>query len=253
MCGVDGSIRTSTLAQLKRLDPAFNSVPGEVDAAGPDPTEYVLRGQGPDDPDPQIPELPEVLETFRTVPLNLELKAPGFEADLSLMLRDYGRGDDVIVVSFSDSRVSKFRVAQPTIGDVALPPEIGPPHPMTGVRWTDDRGPVTVNRARPYPIGLFWIASRFGAALENKVHVAMQMPDRKYGVHFSDRRLVAAAHKRELAVHVWTVDNVDRMNTAIDDGVDGIMTDRPFGAGRRALRARRRLDAVDVGPRPEGG
>lgn len=28
-------------------------------------------------------------------------------------------------------------------------------------------------------------------------------------------------------MHVWTVDDANKMNAAIDDDVDGIMTDRP--------------------------
>jgi glycerophosphoryl diester phosphodiesterase len=40
-----------------------------------------------------------------------------------------------------------------------------------------------------------------------------------------DRRFVTAAHERGLQVHVWTVNDADRMAALLDLGVDGIMTD----------------------------
>ncbi len=46
-------------------------------------------------------------------------------------------------------------------------------------------------------------------------------------VRITDRKLVAAAHKRGLAVHVWTLNTEDEFDAALDAGADGIFTDRP--------------------------
>lgn len=40
-------------------------------------------------------------------------------------------------------------------------------------------------------------------------------------------RVLAAARRHGIAVHVWTIDEPAEMRRLLDMGVDGIMTDRP--------------------------
>jgi glycerophosphoryl diester phosphodiesterase len=42
-----------------------------------------------------------------------------------------------------------------------------------------------------------------------------------------DEHFVNRAQAADLEVHVWTIDDVDRMHELLDLGVDGLMTDRP--------------------------
>jgi glycerophosphoryl diester phosphodiesterase len=42
-----------------------------------------------------------------------------------------------------------------------------------------------------------------------------------------DERFVSAAHARDLAVHVWTIDELPEIRRLRALGVDGIMSDRP--------------------------
>jgi glycerophosphoryl diester phosphodiesterase len=86
----------------------------------------------------------------------------------------------------------------------------------------------------------FWLASRLrhSPRLGNG-HVAIQVPLRLDQVKFvkripllrrlriADRRLVDAAHRRGVAVHVWTLNDEASMRTALQVDVDGIFTDRP--------------------------
>jgi glycerophosphoryl diester phosphodiesterase len=55
----------------------------------------------------------------------------------------------------------------------------------------------------------------------------VQVPERVRGVTLTDAALVRAAHRADLQVHVWTVDDSAAMRRLLDLGVDGIMTDRP--------------------------
>jgi len=56
---------------------------------------------------------------------------------------------------------------------------------------------------------------------------ALQIPDRLGGEIIATAGLIAAAHGRNLKVHVWTVNDVARMQELIHLGVDGIISDRP--------------------------
>ena len=53
------------------------------------------------------------------------------------------------------------------------------------------------------------------------------MPESYHGVPVVTRRFVAAAHTAGLEVHVWTVDDPERMRYLADLNVDAIMTDVP--------------------------
>jgi glycerophosphoryl diester phosphodiesterase len=50
---------------------------------------------------------------------------------------------------------------------------------------------------------------------------------RQAGLTVVDARFLRAARAKEVAVHVWTVDEASEMRRLIALGVDGIMTDRP--------------------------
>ena len=56
---------------------------------------------------------------------------------------------------------------------------------------------------------------------------ALQMPEHHGGMRVLSPRLVREAHALNMAVHVWTVDEIDDMRRLLDWGVDGIVTDRP--------------------------
>lgn len=56
---------------------------------------------------------------------------------------------------------------------------------------------------------------------------ALQIPDYWEGEQVLTEPLVSVARRRNMPVHVWTVDDVEDMRRYLDWGVDGIVTDRP--------------------------
>jgi len=56
---------------------------------------------------------------------------------------------------------------------------------------------------------------------------ALQIPESYFGVPVLTRRFLREAHRRNLPIHVWTVDDPADMRRLLSLGVDGIQTDRP--------------------------
>lgn len=56
---------------------------------------------------------------------------------------------------------------------------------------------------------------------------ALQIPETWKGHRVLTPRLVREAHRRNIPVHVWTVDDPDDMRRLLDWGVDAIQSDRP--------------------------
>ena len=54
----------------------------------------------------------------------------------------------------------------------------------------------------------------------------MQIPERHGALRVLSPRLIDAAHRHGVEVHVWTVNDPERMTELVQAGVDGIITDR---------------------------
>jgi glycerophosphoryl diester phosphodiesterase len=55
----------------------------------------------------------------------------------------------------------------------------------------------------------------------------LQIPEYYGRRRIIDRRFVKAAHRKGLAVHVWTVNERADMKRLLEMGVDGLITDYP--------------------------
>ena len=56
---------------------------------------------------------------------------------------------------------------------------------------------------------------------------ALQVPENVGYLNIVSKDFVETAHRLNLKVHVWTINNTDDMQRLTEMGVDGIMTDYP--------------------------
>ncbi|MFF7936217.1 glycerophosphoryl diester phosphodiesterase [Streptomyces sp. SAI-126] len=145
-----------------------------------------------------VPLFEELLEAFPEARWNVDVKAePALQPLLDLVERT-GSWDRICVGSFSEARVMRAQR-------------------LAGPRLATSYGTRGVLNLRLRSWGV-------PAALRRSA-VAAQVPEAQSGIQVVDHRFVRTAHARGLQVHVWTVNEPDRMHRLLDLGVDGIMTD----------------------------
>lgn len=142
-----------------------------------------------------IPLLEDVLGAWPEARVNIDPKHDESVGPLVDVLRRTQAFDRVCVAAFSDRRLSRFRR-------------------MTGNQVCTGMGPGEIAGLRLGGVAVG------GAG-------CVQVPVTYGPVRVVDRRFVAAAHRRGLPVHVWTIDDPAEMEGLLDLGVDGIMSDRP--------------------------
>lgn len=158
-----------------------------------------------------VSRLEDLLEELPDAFLNIDVKAERAIGPLVDTLRRTNSYDRVCVASFSESRLERVRR---TAGDGLLT--------SMGTR----------------AIARLWASGRVPILRGRRGHQRIaQVPVRQGRLTIVDRRLIAAASRQGIEVHVWTIDEPDQMHELIDLGVDGIMTDRP-SVLRDVLRVR---------------
>lgn len=145
-----------------------------------------------------VPLFEELLESFPDVRWNVDVKAETALLPLLELLRRTEAWDRVCVGSFSEARVARAQ------------------H-LAGPRLATSFGTRGVAALRLTSYGV--------PAPVRSSAVCAQVPETHAGIRVVDRRFIRAAHARGLQVHVWTVNDADRMAALLDLGVDGIISD----------------------------
>ncbi|MER5452506.1 glycerophosphodiester phosphodiesterase [Streptomyces sp. NPDC002766] len=145
-----------------------------------------------------IPLFEELLETFPGVRWNVDLKAESSLLPFLELVERANAWDRICVGSFSEARVVRAQR-------------------LAGPRLATSYGTRGVLNLRLRSWGV-------PAALRRSA-VAAQVPEAQSGIRVVDHRFVRTAHAHGLQVHVWTINEAERMHRLLDLGVDGIMTD----------------------------
>lgn len=149
----------------------------------------------------QVPTLVELLEAFPGARFNIDIKSVAAVEPLADLVRERGLWDQVLVGSFSRSRIRRFR------------------------RLTDHR---VATAAHPLEIVAFRLSptARVATWLVGSSFAAFQVPHRRARLRVVTAGFVRRAHAAGHQVHVWTVDDPAEMEQLLDLGVDGLFTDR---------------------------
>jgi glycerophosphoryl diester phosphodiesterase len=146
----------------------------------------------------RLPRLDELLDAFPEVRLNVDAKDRRAMGPLVEHLHGRGVEHRVLLASeFDDTRAARFGY----------------------------RGPTSATRNQ---IRSFYLAHRlpFGGPYTPDTG-ALQVPYIWEGRQVTTPRLIREAHRRNLPVHVWTIDEPETMRRLLSWGADGIQSDRP--------------------------
>ncbi len=166
---------------------------------------FPYRGRRSVDDRFRLLRLEEVFEGFPDLICNLDIKDDfgpdsGFEAQLAKTIERYGAKDRTIVASFHSEPLKRIRKCDPEIFTSASTEEA-------------------------YSFYRDFLSSEPGGNPLD--YCALQLPDTLEGNEYLSSELVDYAHKRGVAVHIWTVDQPKRMGYLVELGCDGIISDSP--------------------------
>jgi glycerophosphoryl diester phosphodiesterase len=142
-----------------------------------------------------VPRLDEVLDAWPGIRFNIDTKTDAAVAPALDALRRTSAEDRVLLASFSERRLRGIRRA--------TGPRVATSLGMAGV------AALLARAWRKAPDGV----------------VAVQVPPSSGPVRVVGAGFIRYAHRLGLHVHVWTIDEAERIGYFLDLGVDGIMTD----------------------------
>lgn len=146
-----------------------------------------------------IPTFSELASSFPDARLVVDLKEDAVVAPFADLVNRSEVGSRLIVGSFSDLRITRFR--ELTDGLIAT-----------------SSGSATSRQ---------WLMSSRVGRIGPAEPCALQLPLQRRGLRVVDAKLIDSAHNSGIQVHVWTINDPIEARRLFDMGVDGVVTDRP--------------------------
>ena len=147
----------------------------------------------------KIPLLSEALETFPDLRFNIDIKTEDALEETIEIIKKMNFLGKTCLASFSSSRLKRIRN-------------------LAGPEACISSGQMDIFKMMCQSVGIGLQATKSQCA---------QIPVKQWGVPVLTKRFIAVAKKQNKFVHVWTIDDKDRMLELIEFGVDGLMTDKP--------------------------
>ena len=188
--GGRGRVNDMTLDELKKLDAGYSFTPDGGKT-------FPFREKGV-----TIPTLAEIFDAFPGMKFNIEPKqqTPSIIKPLCGLLRERKMTDKVIIGSFRQEVLDEFRTECAEVATSASPSEVS-------------------HFLAMYKAGL---SDSYTPPMQ-----ALQIPENTGYLNVVSKDFVKSAHKLNLKVHVWTINERENMQRLLEMGVDGIMTDYP--------------------------
>ena len=200
-----GAVADMTYAEIRALDAAYG-LEDETGQPVRDPARNPFIGVGA-----YVPSLRELFETYPDTPMLVEIKDDDERGDRAAavlwdLVQEFGREDLVVVASFNRRPLATFR-------DIS-----GGRVTMSGAM--DD----VVRFYVPHLLGLHALNNNTPFQVFN---LPMSFNVGPLTLDLTARRLRRDIARRGMALHYWTINDVDDMQRLVELGVDGIITDRP--------------------------
>ncbi len=154
----------------------------------------------------RIPKMEDIFAQHGDKLMVIEIKDNG-EAGLraadklAALIRQYDMAKKVAAFSFSDDVMDYFH-------------SINTDDAFTGASIGDGLSFVLATRANP------------DTTLSIRADV-FAFPQEMLGIDLTSDTFISAAHRHNVAIHYWTINDKDEMKALIQKGADGVMTDRP--------------------------
>ncbi|MFP4510785.1 MAG: glycerophosphodiester phosphodiesterase [Spirochaetaceae bacterium] len=200
-----GAVSEMTYAEIRALDAGFG-LENEQGQPLRDPARNRFIGAGA-----YVPSLRELFETYPDTPMLIEIKDDDERGDRAAavlwnLVQEFNREDLVVVASFNRRPLATFR-------DIS-----GGRVTMSGSMDEVVRFYVphllalhALNRGTPFQV--FNLPTSFDVG--------------PISLNLTSQRLRRDIARRGMALHYWTINRDEDMQTLIELGVDGIITDRP--------------------------